>query len=41
MALLGDRNWWLPGWMDRLLPHISLEEGDDAPASAGSPAGGQ
>jgi putative drug exporter of the RND superfamily len=25
MALLGDRAWGLPGWLDRLLPHISLE----------------
>jgi RND superfamily putative drug exporter len=22
MALLGERNWYLPKWMDRLLPHI-------------------
>ena len=20
MDLLGDRNWWLPGWLDRILP---------------------
>jgi RND superfamily putative drug exporter len=25
MQLLGKWNWWLPGWMDRLLPHIGLE----------------
>jgi putative drug exporter of the RND superfamily len=25
MALLGDRAWGLPGWLDRLLPRISLE----------------
>ena len=25
MELLGDRNWWLPGWLDRLLPNIHLE----------------
>ncbi len=25
MQLLGDRNWWLPGWLDRLLPHIDVE----------------
>ena len=25
MELLGDRNWWLPGWLDRLLPRITLE----------------
>ena len=22
MELLGDRNWWLPRWLDRLLPHV-------------------
>ena len=22
MELLGDRNWWLPGWLDRILPRI-------------------
>ena len=22
MALLGERNWYIPKWMDRLLPHI-------------------
>ena len=26
MELLGDRNWWLPGWLDRLLPHIHVED---------------
>ncbi|HUR77011.1 MAG TPA: MMPL family transporter [Acidimicrobiales bacterium] len=25
MELLGDRNWWLPGWLDRLLPNIAVE----------------
>ena len=25
MQLLGDRNWWLPGWLDRLLPKIHVE----------------
>ncbi len=25
MELLGDRNWWLPGWLDRLLPNITVE----------------
>jgi RND superfamily putative drug exporter len=25
MELLGDRNWWLPGWLDRLLPKIDVE----------------
>jgi RND superfamily putative drug exporter len=22
MELLGDRNWWLPSWLDRLLPEV-------------------
>ena len=25
MVLLGKRAWWLPGWMDRLLPRVSIE----------------
>ncbi len=25
MELLGDRNWWLPGWLDRLLPRINVD----------------
>ncbi len=25
MELLGDRNWWLPKWLDKLLPHINVE----------------
>jgi RND superfamily putative drug exporter len=34
MELLGDRNWWLPKWLDRLIPAIDVEghpddDGDD------------
>ena len=25
MALLGKANWWLPGWLDRILPHLTVE----------------
>jgi RND superfamily putative drug exporter len=25
MELLGKRAWWLPGWLDRLLPRVSIE----------------
>ena len=25
MELLGEKNWWLPGWLDRVLPTISIE----------------
>jgi len=29
MELLGDRNWWLPKWLDRLLPVIHVEGGPE------------
>jgi RND superfamily putative drug exporter len=25
MAILGRANWWIPGWLDRRLPHLALE----------------
>jgi len=25
MELLGDRNWWIPKWLDRVLPKIDVE----------------
>jgi RND superfamily putative drug exporter len=25
VKLLGDRAWWVPGWLDRVLPRVSLE----------------
>jgi RND superfamily putative drug exporter len=25
MELLGDRNWWLPRWLDRILPKVDVE----------------
>jgi len=35
MELLGDRNWWLPRWLGRLLPpvHIEAPDGLAAPAA--------
>ena len=37
MHLLGPANWWLPGWLDRILPRFSIE-GSSAPAPVvGSP----
>jgi putative drug exporter of the RND superfamily len=29
MAVLGDRAWWIPNWLDRILPNVSLEGGHD------------
>ena len=25
MELLGDKNWWLPRWLDRILPNVNIE----------------
>src|SRR5262249_31774381 len=25
MQLMGRANWWFPGWLDRLLPHLHVE----------------
>jgi len=32
MHLSGRANWWLPGWLDRLLPHLSIEPATQQPA---------
>jgi RND superfamily putative drug exporter len=39
MELLGAANWWLPGWLGRILPRIRIEEGVPTPASV--PAAGR
>ena len=28
MELLGDRNWWFPKWLDRIVPRVSIEAHD-------------
>ena len=35
MELLGARNWWLPGWLDRILPNLNVEGSQQDPAPAG------
>jgi RND superfamily putative drug exporter len=32
MELLGDANWWLPSWLDRILPHLDVEGPSRMPA---------
>jgi RND superfamily putative drug exporter len=32
MALLGDRAWWIPRWLDRVMPNVSLEGGHETRA---------
>jgi RND superfamily putative drug exporter len=34
MELLGAKNWWLPKWLDRLLPTLNVEGGHDETAVA-------
>jgi RND superfamily putative drug exporter len=51
MELLGDKNWWLPKWLDRILPNIDVEghtepdepvsEGPDEPHKELEPVGQQ
>ena len=33
MHLFGRANWWLPGWLDRILPHLSIEPATEPPAA--------
>jgi len=35
MQLLGERSWWLPRWLDRVIPEAALEGPAPAPAPAG------
>ncbi len=37
MELLGDRNWWLPAWLDRILPTIDVEGSHEAAPIDGGP----
>jgi RND superfamily putative drug exporter len=38
MHLFGRANWWLPGWLDRILPHLAVEPPDDPPGGDGPDA---
>jgi RND superfamily putative drug exporter len=40
MKLLGDWNWWLPGWLDRLLPNLDIEGGIGLPVPEYEPGRG-
>jgi len=48
MHLLGRANWWLPGWLDRLLPTVDVDgvvhlpaADDDTSSDATTEAHGQ
>ena len=38
MELLGKRAWWLPSWLDRILPRLNVDHGSDLadPAADGA-----
>ena len=38
MRYLGDAAWWLPKWLDRVLPHINIEGEPDAAVAAATVA---
>jgi RND superfamily putative drug exporter len=38
MSMLGRFNWWMPAWLDRLLPTVHAEVTDLAPASSAAVA---
>jgi RND superfamily putative drug exporter len=40
MHAFGAANWWLPGWLDRILPHLSVDPPDE-PAAAVEPTPSQ
>jgi putative drug exporter of the RND superfamily len=37
MELLGERNWWIPRWLDRILPRIQVEGPSEPGGSSPAP----
>jgi putative drug exporter of the RND superfamily len=33
MQLLGAANWWIPGWLDRILPRVDVAAPANSPSS--------
>jgi len=40
LVLAGKGSWWLPGWLDRVLPHMDVEGAGAQPAVPELPAAG-
>jgi RND superfamily putative drug exporter len=38
MELLGRANWWMPRWLDRLVPTLGIEPDVSAPEAVEVPA---
>jgi RND superfamily putative drug exporter len=37
MELMGDFNWWVPKWLDKILPHVDFESSGPKPPSTSDP----
>jgi RND superfamily putative drug exporter len=37
MSMFGKANWWLPGWLERILPTVKIEPGEDEVADDADP----
>ena len=37
MQLLGKANWWIPAWLDRVMPHVTVDPPESAQASSEVP----
>lgn len=37
MKLLGDANWWLPAWLDRMLPRVDIDSESGLPDAPSDP----
>jgi putative drug exporter of the RND superfamily len=40
MELLGDKNWWMPRWLDRIIPNLDIEGTHSHPAISVEPGTG-
>jgi RND superfamily putative drug exporter len=29
MHFLGKANWWMPSWLDRVVPHVAVEASNE------------
>jgi RND superfamily putative drug exporter len=38
LTMLGEKAWYIPGWLDRLLPKVTIEPPHDGEAPAAVPA---
>ena len=38
MKLMGEWNWWMPAWLDRIIPDFSFEGGSSEPEPEAAPA---